>query len=402
MKVLIVDDQLSKAEKLARIVQEASPGAEVHHATNATDGFRELYLNGAHLVLLDVVLPLNLGDEANESGSVWFVQEAKRKLSGVPLPFIVGTTQFAESLSKVQETFRNELWSVVHVNAEDESWATQIQHAAHFAASNAERLSFSAGVEANAIDVAVITALRNPEFSELVNALGGGQQVKIGETQEKWLKCKLRRPDGGEVSVLAASVDEMGMTAMASLVTRLCISSRPKRIILVGIMAGNPERVGLSDLVIVEHSWNFQVGKLTENGFRPDVCSLPCSFTLSNGVMTAVNETFVLDFWSGWRTHDRPREIATVRKGDVACSPFVVADGKTFERLEEGQKRKVLGLEMEAFGLYDAARRLGALAPEVLCVKSVCDFGDGAKNDKYQTYCAALSAAAAVEFIKSS
>jgi nucleoside phosphorylase len=78
-----------------------------------------------------------------------------------------------------------------------------------------------------------------------------------------------------------------------------------------------------------------------------------------------------------------------------------VADGKTFSRLEDEQKRKVIGLEMEAFGLYDAVRRLGSIAPEVICVKAVCDFGDGAKNDKYQTYCAALSAAAAVEFMKS-
>ena len=316
------------------------------------------------------------------------------------MPFIVGTTQFAESMSKVQETFRNDLWNVVLVREEESTWTTQIQHAVHFADSNSERLSFSAGVESNTADVAIIAALRNPEFSELVNALGGGEQVNLGETQETWLKCQLKRADGSLVRVLAASVDEMGMTAMASLVTRLCISCRPKRLILVGIMAGNHQRVGFSDLIIVEHTWNFQVGKLTENGFRPDVCSLPCSFSLANGLMTAVNEKFVLNFWSNWRGHDRPQQIAEVRKGDVACSPFVVADGKTFERLEDGQKRKVLGLEMEAFGLYDAARRLGAMAPEFVCLKSVCDFGDDAKNDRYQTYCAALSAAAAVEYLK--
>jgi nucleoside phosphorylase len=400
MKVLIVDDRITKAKRLAEIVKTASPEAEIHHATNASDGFRALKANCVHLVLLDVVLPINLGDDASEAGSVWFVQEVKRKVTGVSMPFIVGTTQFSESISKVQETFRNDLWSIVYLCEDDSGWIMQIDHAVRFAAANAERLSFGAGLESNAVDVAVIAALRNPEFSELVNALGGGQQVNLRETHETWLKCQLQRSDGSSVKVLAASVDEMGMTAMASLATRLCISCRPKRLILVGIMAGNSERVNLSDLVIVEHTWNFQVGKLTESGFRPDVCSLPCSFRLSNGVSTAVNEQFVLKFWSSWRSHDRPPTLATVRKGDVACSPFVVADGKTFERLEEGQKRKVLGLEMEAFGLYDATRRLGELAPEVLCLKSVCDFGDGAKNDKYQTYCAALSAAAAVEYIK--
>lgn len=401
MKVIIIDDQLEKAKDLARIVKETSPNVEILHATNASDGFRELITHGAHLVLLDVVVPLNMGDDACETSSEWFVRELKRKPPGSSIPYVVGTTQFAESLSKVQETFRNDLWSIIYVSDDDSRWPSQLQHAVRFAESNAERLSFEGSVGANEVDFAVITAIRNPEFSELVSALGGGEQVSLRETQETWLKCRLRRNDGSEVSVLAASADEMGMTAMASLVTKICISCRPKRVILVGIMAGNPERVGLSDLIVAESTWNFQVGKLTENGFQPDVKLLSCSFNLANQLMNVVSEKFILGFWESWNRQERPRQIASIHKGDVACSPFVVADGKTFQQLESEQKRKVMGLEMEAYGLYDAIRRLGVMAPEVVCIKSVCDFGDGAKNDKYQTYCAALSAAAAVQFMKS-
>ena len=136
----------------------------------------------------------------------------------------------------------------------------------------------------------MIAALRNPEFSELMSALGGGEQVSLEETHETWLKCRVKKRNGEVLSVLAASADEMGMTAMASLVTKVCISCRPQRIILVGIMAGNPERVGLSDLIVIESTWNFQVGKLTENGFQPDVKSLSCSFNLANALMAAISE----------------------------------------------------------------------------------------------------------------
>lgn len=378
-----------------------SPTASIQHASCASDGFRALAANGAHLVLLDVVLPLNLGETESEEGSIWFVHEVKRKCSSFPMPLVVGTTQFADSLSRVQEIFRNDLWSVILVSEEDPRWSAQIEQAVRFAESNAERLSFQGASAANKVDVAVIAALRNPEFSELMSALGGGEQVTLEETHESWVKCRVMTRNGKELSVLAASADEMGMTAMASLVTKVCISCRPQRIILVGIMAGNPERVALSDLIVVESTWNFEVGKLTEKGFQPDVRSISCSFNLANGVMAIISESFILDFWKSWHGHDRPQQIAKVHKGDVACSPYVVADGKTFSRLEDEQRRKVVGLEMEAFGLYDAVRRLGTLAPEVICVKSVCDFGDGAKNDKYQTYCAALSAAAAVEVIRS-
>jgi nucleoside phosphorylase len=403
MKILIVDDQKRKTDDLARIVREVSPQTEILYATTAADGFRILMEHRPHLVLLDIVLPMNSDDKKlNECSSLWFVQEVKRKVSFPPIPFIVGTTQYAESLAKVQESFRNNLWSVVHVHDSDPRWPEQIVNAVRFAESNAERLSLKSVVKANEVEFAVIAALRNPEFSELVSALGGGEQLSLEETQETWLKCRLNRADGVQISVLAASADEMGMTAMASMVTRICVTCRPKRVILVGIMAGNPDRVGLSDLVIVESTWNSQVGKLTANGFQPDVKSLPCSFSLANALMAVIDEKFILDFWSSWKGSKRPQQVAKTHKGDVACSPFVVADGKTFSQLENEQKRKVIGLEMEAFGLYDAARRLGALAPEVICIKSVCDFGDGAKNDDFQTYCAALSATAAVAFIRNS
>lgn len=400
MKILIIDDLSDKAKRLAKIAVETLPYTEILYATNASDGFRILWSERPHLVFLDVVLPMNLHDNPDEAGSLWFVQEVKRKVSGFPIPFIVGTTQYADSLAKVQATFRNELWSVVYVNESDARWVLQIQQAVHFANSNAERLSLENAVIANRIDVVVIAALRNPEFSELVSALGGGEQVSLEETNETWLRCRLNRNDGSEIGVLAASVDEMGMTAMASLVTRICVTCRPERVILVGIMAGNPERVGLSDLILVESTWNFQVGKLTENGFQPDVKSLSCSFCLANSIMAAIDEEFIVGFWTSWGSRDRPQQIAKIHRGEVACSPFVVADGKTFLQIESAQKRKVIGLEMEAFGLYDAVRRLGRMAPEVVCIKSVCDFGDGAKNDKYQTYCAALSAAAAVKYLR--
>jgi len=401
MKVLIVDDQELKAQKLTKLITDLGHDVEISVATSATQGFQTLMTRGANLVLLDVVLPLSAGDEASEEGSLWFVREAKRKISGAGQPFIVGTTQYADSLAKVQETFRNDLWSIIYVNETDGRWRTQIHQAVRFARSNADRVSLGHRDGAESYNVAVIAALRTPEFSELITALGGGDQVFVDATSETWLRCVITREDGLELKVLAACADGMGMTAMSSLVTKVCVTCAPKKVILCGIMAGNSERVGLSDLVVVESTWNFQAGKLTESGFLPDVKSLTCGYKVANLVTTVLTEAFIVEFWTNWLSA-RPQQIAKVHSGDVACSPFVVAEGTLFAKLEAEQKRKILGLEMEAYGCYDAAWRLGDLAPEVVCVKSVCDFGDGAKDNTYQTYCAALSAAAVVRVIKDS
>jgi nucleoside phosphorylase len=347
------------------------------------------------------VLPLNEDSAPSEDGSLWFVRETGRMTNQSRLPMVVGTTAYADSLARVQDVFREYLWNVVLVTTLDDRWPRLIQHALRYAKSSSvvsDVAKASPSASAQKCDVAIVTALRTPEFSELIDALGGGDQLWIPDTSEAWLNCNLSRDDGTDIGVVAACADEMGMTAMASLVTRVCMRCHPQALLLVGISAGNPDRVHLSDLILVDSTWDCRAGKLTENGFSADVRSRECSYKLANLFSALVGEDFRIGFWSKWKG-ERPPNVPQLHRGDVACSPAVVADKGIFSELES-QKRKIVGLEMEAYGCYTAARRMGDLGPHVLCIKSVCDFGDGAKNDKYQGYCAALSAASVVHVLK--
>lgn len=400
MNVLIIDDRDEKREHLVRFIKDGWGGVSISTATNAHDGFQLLEKNKPALVLLDVVLPLNATSTPSEEGSIWFIREVKRKIN-TGLPMIVGTTQYSESLTKVQDVFRADLWNLVHISTTDGRWPDQIRQAMRLSTSNSSNLSFSrlTSTSIGTFDVAIVAALKTPEFSELLSALGTVEQIRLEETKEAWVKATVNRRDGSEVNVIAACANEMGMTTMASLVTKVGLACRPKKLILIGITAGNKQRTNISDLLVVESSWNFQAGKLSEAGFVPDVKSIQCSFKLANALSEAVTESFIMDFWKNCRI-PRPPNIAEVKPGEVACSPFVTSDPSTFPKLEQEQKRKILGLEMEAFGCYDACRRLGDLAPEFVCIKSVCDFGDGEKNDKYQIYCASLSAHAVIQAIR--
>jgi nucleoside phosphorylase len=51
---------------------------------------------------------------------------------------------------------------------------------------------------------------------------------------------------------------------------------------------------------------------------------------------------------------------------------------------------------MESYGMFHAAVNSNSLASLPICIKSVCDFADGGKGDKYQKYAAYTSA----EFMK--
>jgi nucleoside phosphorylase len=60
--------------------------------------------------------------------------------------------------------------------------------------------------------------------------------------------------------------------------------------------------------------------------------------------------------------------------------------------------RKVVGLEMEAYAIFQAAHLAREPRPKVLIAKSVSDFANSRKNDDAQQYAAFTSARFIYEF----
>ena len=58
----------------------------------------------------------------------------------------------------------------------------------------------------------------------------------------------------------------------------------------------------------------------------------------------------------------------------------------------ESQNRKVLGIEMEAYGVFCAAKEVSKPRPEVFVLKSIVDFANAEKVDAYHGYAAFTSA----------
>ena len=61
-------------------------------------------------------------------------------------------------------------------------------------------------------------------------------------------------------------------------------------------------------------------------------------------------------------------------------------------------QRKVIGIEMETYGVFMACRCCSEPRPLAMSIKSICDFGDSNKTDNYQAYAAYTSAQYLYEF----
>ena len=76
----------------------------------------------------------------------------------------------------------------------------------------------------------------------------------------------------------------------------------------------------------------------------------------------------------------------------MACGTAVVANKKLVEDHIIAHFRKSGGLDMEAYGVFFAARSMCDSQPTAICIKSVSDFADNDKGDGYQPFAAYTSA----------
>ncbi len=100
---------------------------------------------------------------------------------------------------------------------------------------------------------------------------------------------------------------------------------------------------------------------------------------------------------TGWKG-EKPQELKAL-VGPVASGAAVLAWRPAMEEIAK-QHRKLIGVEMETYGVFMAARVCSHPRPLAFSAKSICDFGDESKQDGYQRYAAFTSAQFLFEFAK--
>ena len=196
-------------------------------------------------------------------------------------------------------------------------------------------------------------------------------------------------------TIVAARQDEMGMTAAATLTMKLIEHFRPKYVIMAGIAAGtldeskNEQLYG--DVVIANMVWNYSNGKYVpkeeasivfgEIGFKPRPTVVKLDQDLAPSFEKAMHSV---------------RNETYVHIGAIASGSAVVANKSIIDQQVKGQFETTKALDMESYGLAYAASHATQPRPKAIIAKSVCDFADDRKSDKYQKFAAFTSC----EFVK--
>lgn len=401
MRILLVDDDAGKIGQLTGFLAAEfgiDRREEIVTAQCGSDARRLLRSECFDILILDILLPLWPEDEPSQDTSLAILRELTDRQAANRPRYILGLTAYGEAAREVGPFFAERLWTVVHVDSTSNEWLLRVGRCIEYVrtASQVQR-EVTYG-----IDLAVVTALPDPE-GQAVLRLPWGWRPAEPLDDNSFLRRGAFRSRGSECSVAAVSAPRMGMVAAALVATKVIDRLRPRFLAMTGICAGIRGKVNFGDAIFVEISWDYQSGKFDRDSsgatFRPDPHQLSVKQFLLARAEQLRQET---DLWGRVRSSwpEPPPEALKMAIGPVASGAAVIADGGIVATVQD-QQRKVIGLEMEVYGLFAAAAAACVPRPSVFAIKSVSDFADEGKNDSYRKYAAYTSAAALQAFCES-
>lgn len=386
MRVLVIEDDPPKAKALTEAVEAAGVAAANILIVPDSMGAKEaLKKSSFDVFIVDLRIPRRFGGGTEAGGGPELLRWFARRREDPP-EVILAVTSY--DLDADTEASLDDMGVVyVRYRPGEDKWQRivtgQIKRVRH-------RLDKSLGTgRSEVVDFVILTAV-DVEFEAVRRAfaLDGSGELHDGES---WHRVTIRA-DGEERTIIVSQATQMGMPAAAVLTAKAIRLWKPRNILLVGICAGVRGETEIGDIVVPDPAWDYGSGKLAADGIlHPD----PRPVELREAVRSHLKHYSSLAPFSAWRTEwpaKKPSNTPKVIFKPAASGAAVLADGRTVEAVKQ-HSRKLVGIEMEAYGFYYAAAHSGVEpGPRFASIKSVVDFADGQKSDDYQDYGACMAA----------
>ena len=255
-------------------------------------------------------------------------------------------------------------------------------------------------------DIGIVCALQYPELEAVINASGGQtswREVGDARLTHVYHETQIVTAGNRPLRVVATTSTSMGLTAAAIVTTQLVHEFRPRLVTMIGIAAGTHSgNKQFGDVLVADPSVDYNSGKVVIQGgfreFQPDPYPIGLNPRLRSVLQKYRSQhplfKEIRDRWKG----PTPETPNSLHVGPVGAADQVIDDAT---RIIEIQKnwRKLIGVEMETYGVYRAVLESPEPKPRAVSFKAVCDFA-AEKSDSWQEYAAFMAAEFAIEFFK--
>lgn len=174
----------------------------------------------------------------------------------------------------------------------------------------------------------------------------------------------------------------------SSITTSKIFNNGTNALIMSGVCGGRKSEVKHYDIIIASEVVDIITGKYEGNTFVPIGYQEPAN----EGIIEYLSESNrksniknrMLSLIPDNKINKRLREIVnnlSIKFGVMACGPFVLKTGKFLETKSKEINDKIIGFEMESYGVMRATKYLNNPKNISLVVKSVMDYTDENKKD---------------------
>lgn len=386
--ILIVDDNKIKLDAMKAILSSLEiPEEDISYAGSAIAAKKELLETQFDILLLDLALPVRDGTEPIQSGGIDLLYEIADDRVKLKMPKnIFAISEYDDALNNLQSNEDKFHLSLIKYDATSDNWKSRL-----ISYINQINRTHSEQSTTYEYDVAIICALSSPELDEVLArpfnwkahaVLGDSTDYYVGTYRNKRLIC--------------AAAYEMGMPAASVLATKIALRFRPHYLIMTGIAAGvSRDKLEFGDIVVADPCFDYGSGKRTfENGtsgFKPDYRQVRLNDQMCQIINRIGNQSEIFQEIKDSCPYDKPDSPLRLHIGPFASGASVLADPTIVSGILE-HSRKLLGFDMEAYGVALSGTLACAPKPIPIIMKSVSDFGDTEKKDDYQKYASYTSA----------
>jgi nucleoside phosphorylase len=403
ISILIVEDDKYKLEKIKSVLVEdlMIESSLIDEAKDIKQAKRYLVKKTYDLAILDLVLPLELGDSPSADKGMQFLRDIEMNPSLTKPIHLIGMTSFEDMQKQYKDEFEQYLWHLINYKAIETDWVEKLKNYVYHLLTIKQNFASTVQTPPYKCDVFVLTALSQPEFEKILQWPVTWQKFSMPNDPSVYYKCTIGISEEPLV-VIAACVEQMGMTATAVMTTKIIYTFKPGTIIMGGICAGLKERnLNYGDILIAEQCWDYGSGKMKnsesdgdevgETIFEPDPRPIPLAPSLKSKINSLLFRSDIISKIQNDCKYQKPDVLLKAMMGPLASGSYVISTQAKLDEIKKTQ-RKLLGVEMEGYGLYYACDHNQDYSVKGVMIKSVSDFGDSSKNDQFQDYSSFTSA----------
>ncbi len=398
MEILIVEDNEQKALAIEEAIRTLkNEKIKLTRVKGISECIVELCNRVVDIMILDEQLPSCEGGKINEDGGKEIVRNLKINRNTNKPKKIIYLSAYEESLKQGMNEMSH---SAILYQHDSEEWKKKlIEHITFFVQ------AYEYSKRQYLYDIALV-ATTDSEYNIIRTLSDNWHVLRCPGDSARYEECEWVR-EGKIYKVVATRLNQMGMPAAATVVTKMIFEFVPRLVVMYGIAGGVENDANFGDIIVATKVWDYCSGKydtpqVSEEETNKDIllsgaikAFSPTSNTIDADVQ--IQNMLGKDYSAVLSDIHRscfPVKVEVPPKvlwGSLACGSSVIKNRAIVDEMVRKHDRKTLGIDMESYGVFYAVKNAVAPAPKAVCVKAISDFADKDKNNDYQLYAAEIS-----------